>query len=1112
MYRWNSFALSERKLITPNKSNYKPATLAFAQLIRKVGFWNSVHFSKRLTVKSKALLFLVLLLLGVPALAQEFGSASGIVSNGDNPVAGATITFTPRHNVGQVRQTQTDRNGRYSLVQLLATFYNARASFENRQMVVENVQVAANHNSEVNFRFQGEEAHGGVAGTVSDPDGNPIAAAEVVLTRGDHHLATRTNDHGQYAFENLAVGDYTGRASKNGYVAAETRFAVQANEVTQVDFVLEPAQQDEVGGVAGVVTNPDGAPLGAVEVAISRNDNNGEAFRQATRTNDHGQYAFENVPVGEFTLTAARQGYQAYSGRVAVQADEVTEANIVLRPAENHNQVGAVIGSVSDSNGNMLGGSEVVLTGANNNNRYATHTNERGQYSLANVVIGVYAGRAFKAGFNPQEIRIEVQANAVTEANFVLEPAQQDEVGGVAGTVTNTDGAALARVEVVISRDGNDGNGFRVATQTNDHGQYAFEEVPVGDFAQRAVKEGYQAYQGHVGVRAGQVTQSDIVLHPAEQNHEAGGVSGAVSDPDGNPIVAAVVVIEGANNRLATHTNDHGQYSFANVPVGDYHGQASKDGYNAAGARFAVQQNQVTHVDYVLEPQEHNEGDDVGRIVGHVNDPDGAPIRGAEVLVILEGGDPNGGDRHAFRYMTRTGEHGGFEVPDAPVGVLELTVSKLNFETYHGQVEVVADQATNVDIVLQPENHENDVVGSFIGTVTDEAGAAIEFALVTLVGVDDNRDPHNGHHYSAQTDAHGAFAIENVLVGGYASRASKLGYQADEQQVEIVEGRATQADFVLVAEEGRGGGGDPDNGGDTLATHGIAIVIAGDVADIYLLDIDADGGADYILYFGPPDYDPGNGAARPNDGDEIEIVGLMVGNMQPPLVIILEINGQVWREQEDGHGGRPGGGNGWEGAVDLEMVQVEGSIAIPEPRSPWYHRYFLHSNDDQHPDYRLLFGEDEYDPGNGAARPEADDFVNVVGGMFQPRDGLPAIVVYEINGEFWRNPADTMNLFWELPESVEESPHLPLMTALIQSYPNPYNPGATISVTLPKTMRARVSVIDLTGREVALIADRVMPLGKTLLRIEGNSLNAGTYFLRLETPSGGMVERITLLK
>ena len=80
---------------------------------------------------------------------------------------------------------------------------------------------------------------------------------------------------------------------------------------------------------------------------------------------------------------------------------------------------------------------------------------------------------------------------------------------------------------------------------------------------------------------------------------------------------------------------------------------------------------------------------------------------------------------------------------------------------------------------------------------------------------------------------------------------------------------------------GEGGGGEGDNcHPDSLVRteqFGFAIVNLGANNQLhYFIDVDVDEQPNFILDFGAPDYDPGNGAERPDDGAELAAMTLSV--------------------------------------------------------------------------------------------------------------------------------------------------------------------------------------------------------------------------------------------
>jgi hypothetical protein len=87
---------------------------------------------------------------------------------------------------------------------------------------------------------------------------------------------------------------------------------------------------------------------------------------------------------------------------------------------------------------------------------------------------------------------------------------------------------------------------------------------------------------------------------------------------------------------------------------------------------------------------------------------------------------------------------------------------------------------------------------------------------------------------------------------------------------------------------------------------------------------------------------------------------------------------------------------------------------------------------------------------------------------------------------------------------------------LLGAYPNPFNPRTTIAFELPGEQRVRLSVYDTTGREVAILADRVFPAGRASVVWDASTwpyaLGSGVYFVRLTARDVSLSRKIVLLK
>ena len=85
------------------------------------------------------------------------------------------------------------------------------------------------------------------------------------------------------------------------------------------------------------------------------------------------------------------------------------------------------------------------------------------------------------------------------------------------------------------------------------------------------------------------------------------------------------------------------------------------------------------------------------------------------------------------------------------------------------------------------------------------------------------------------------------------------------------------------------------------------------------------------------------------------------------------------------------------------------------------------------------------------------------------------------------------------------------------AYPNPFNPFTSMDLTVPFAGSVRVSVIDILGREVALLQSGTMFPGHYRVSWNGRtgsgrSVASGTYFVLLEHAAGSSIQKLLLLK
>ncbi len=81
-----------------------------------------------------------------------------------------------------------------------------------------------------------------------------------------------------------------------------------------------------------------------------------------------------------------------------------------------------------------------------------------------------------------------------------------------------------------------------------------------------------------------------------------------------------------------------------------------------------------------------------------------------------------------------------------------------------------------------------------------------------------------------------------------------------------------------------------------------------------------------------------------------------------------------------------------------------------------------------------------------------------------------------------------------------------------QAYPNPFNPTTTINFSLDMTAEARLSVYNLAGQEVAVLAQGMLDAGRHQVTFDASSLSSGMYIYRLESEGRNLAGRMMLIK
>lgn len=92
------------------------------------------------------------------------------------------------------------------------------------------------------------------------------------------------------------------------------------------------------------------------------------------------------------------------------------------------------------------------------------------------------------------------------------------------------------------------------------------------------------------------------------------------------------------------------------------------------------------------------------------------------------------------------------------------------------------------------------------------------------------------------------------------------------------------------------------------------------------------------------------------------------------------------------------------------------------------------------------------------------------------------------------------------------SSEVPSEYKLHQNYPNPFNPVTRIKFDIIKSGNVKIVVYDLLGKEVAVLANEFLPIGRYEADFDASHLASGIYYYKITTHDFVSVRKMMLLK
>ena len=304
----------------------------------------------------------------------------------------------------------------------------------------------------------------------------------------------------------------------------------------------------------------------------------------ATTTSGGGHFSFTDVEGGTYTITIS--GYPADASFDATSA-EVTIASSGQKVTRNFSgsyiRTSSLMGQVTVE-GKGLAGVTVSISGRS---EAQMATDENGQYEFTGLRAGNYTVEI--SGFDPTDVAFASTSNAVAvavgqtgvwnvEATYVREST-------IAGQVS-VEGNGLAGVTVSLQGMNEDDS-----ENTDAGGQFTFSDLRAGEYQLAisgfdASEYGFSTTSATVRVEHGKTANvpfEGIRLRTAS-------IMGQVTI-EGEGLGDVTVSLSGEGENQTTTTDDSGQYSFAELPAGNF--QVGISGYDTDDYAFETTSKSV---------------------------------------------------------------------------------------------------------------------------------------------------------------------------------------------------------------------------------------------------------------------------------------------------------------------------------------------------------------------------------------------------------------------------------------------------------------------------------------------------------------------------------------
>jgi len=418
-----------------------------------------------------------------------------------------------------------------------------------------------------------------VKGQIVDKNNTPVPNAPVDLIIWGEKFGifvdhTHTDAQGQYVFAS-AIGNakYNVETSPPGYTQENSpTLEVAAGQTLQIPVIMITATTSSLGGT---LLDVKGTPISNATISDNRRPD------VKTTTDKSGHFLLKGLEAGRVGLTIqtddGRSDYpQMDSGRTDYTIYMPSPVNVLVLGPDNK----------------PIAGAKITIP----EQEYAAQTvttDESGEYTINTP--GLKAKTALVARSGDLATSAPVVYNGEDQITLHLTPGH---LCTISGEVRNTDGGAVPNATVMLFRDATDVSGEMEDTTSDAQGHYTFD--PIFNNSKYVVLANAQGYARNRSDDFTAGTTQTVQAPPVTITMTDAFAAGTVVDAKGNPVFAATVTDQDADNNSAT-TDQSGHFMLKGVPRGKT--EVYVQGPAGATANQRITSNRGDNLIYLSKPK-----------------------------------------------------------------------------------------------------------------------------------------------------------------------------------------------------------------------------------------------------------------------------------------------------------------------------------------------------------------------------------------------------------------------------------------------------------------------------------------------------------------------------